>query len=158
MWDRLVEIVLYCRTRKHRAPGQVLKSFISNKIEADNKAIVPLELKNLRTCFSFLDKAYKDHPDFSRSRLARDLPNFYTMVTSLLASGMLGPSNGGGPDYPEARRKLLAFGRLLADNGKPPASIAEQLAQYKVAASRQTTHTGQRDIRQKRFIEILEVL
>jgi hypothetical protein len=32
------------------------------------------------------------------------------------------------------------------------------LAQYKVAASRQTTHTGQRDIRQKRFLEILEVL
>jgi hypothetical protein len=157
MWDRLVEIVLYCRTRKHRAPGQVLKSFISNKIEADNKAIVPLELKKLRTCFAFLDKAYKE-TELGRSRLARDLPNFYTMVTSLLASDLLSPSNGGGPDYPEVRRKLLAFARLLADSAKPPAGVVNQLAQYKVAASRQTTHTGQRDVRQRRFLEILEAL
>jgi hypothetical protein len=154
MWDRLVEIVLFCRTRKHRAPGQVLKSFISNKTETDNKAIVPLELKKLRACFAFLDKAYKD-PNLGWSRMSRDLPNFYTMVTALLASDMLGPSNKGGPDYPETKRKLVAFARLLADGAKAPAEIADQLAQYKAAASRQTTHTGQRDIRQRRFLEIL---
>jgi Protein of unknown function DUF262 len=39
MWERLVEIVLFCRTGKHRVPGQILKNFINSKAGDDTTKI-----------------------------------------------------------------------------------------------------------------------
>jgi Protein of unknown function DUF262 len=155
MWERLVEVVLFCRTKAHRQPGQILKAFIKTDDKTDTKAVTPQELKKLRTCFTFLDKCYKE-TDLGNTRLARDLPFFYTMVTALLASDML-EADGAPPDYPTVRKKLLAFAALL-DKSAVPLEISDPLKQYKQAAVRQTTHPGQRKIRQDRFIEILNQL
>jgi hypothetical protein len=59
-WERLVEIVLFCRTGKHRAPGQILKSFIKGKGGDEKAAITLAEVKKLNVIFNFLDKAYKE--------------------------------------------------------------------------------------------------
>ena len=153
MWERLVEIVLFCRTKSHRQPGQILKAFIKTDSKADTTAISPQEAKQLRVVFNFLDVTYKE-TDLGSTRLARDLPHFYTMVTALLASGLL-EADGAAPDYPNVRRKLLAFAKLLPDNATSKAAIQDALRAYKQAAAKQTTHPGQRRIRQEKFLEIL---
>jgi hypothetical protein len=55
---------------------------------------------------------------------------------------------------------LRAFAKLLPDDAAIPddKSLAEGLKRYKEAAAKQTTNPGQRDIRQARFLEIIEKL
>lgn len=152
MWERLVEIILFCRTGKHRAPGDILKSFIRGKDADDRAKATPAELKRMRAVFTFLDVAYKE-TDLGKTRLASDLPHFYTMVTSLLSSDVLKP-DGEAPNYVGVRKKLLAFAKML-DAKELPAHLQEAMREYRQAAAKQTTHPGQRDLRQKRFLEIL---
>jgi hypothetical protein len=159
MWERLVELVLFCRTGKHRAPGQILKSFIRSTDAVEKTKITPAELKKLRVVFGFLAESYKVS-GLGKTRLARDTPHFYTMVTSLMASGRLQPKPGITPDYDELRRKILAFANFLPDGAVLPEDehLREGVREYKRAATRQTTHPGQRDLRQKRFLEIIDQL
>lgn len=158
MWERLVELALFNRTKTHRQPGQVLTAFIKAEKKEDTLAITPQELKTLTQCFEFLDKTYAESV-LGDTRAARDLPHFYTMVTTLLSSSLL-EADGAPPDYPIVRKKLVAFARLLPDKAKIPndKGIETPLAQYKEAATRQTTHPGRRIARQEKFLEILEKL
>jgi hypothetical protein len=158
MWERLVEIALFVRTGAHRQPDQVLKAFIKKTDEVDTAELSAAELGKLRRCFYFLDKCY-EATDLGDSRLAGDLPHFYTMTTSLLGSDLL-EADGAAPDYPKLRKKLRAFAKLLPDNASPPTSkaIATAAEEYKRAATKQTTHPGQRKIRQERFLEIMDAL
>ena len=155
MWERLFEMVLYNRTGKHSQPGQILKTFIKNDEDADTSAIKVVEKKRLARCFAFLDTCYVE-TDLGKTRLARDLPHFYTMVTTLLTSNLL-DADGAPPDYPTARRKLLAFAKMLPADAPPPPNeeTAKALEEYKQAAAKQTTHPGRRATREKRFLEIM---
>src|ERR1035437_7484123 len=156
MWERLVEFVLFCRTSKHRSPGQILKSFIRSTGDDEKSKITTAESKKLRACFNFLDDSYKK-TILGKTRLARDTPHFYTMVTSILASNMLTPKDGVVPSPKELQRKLLAFATLLPDDADIPEDgyLAEKIQEYKEAAARQTTNPGQREIRQERFLDII---
>lgn len=156
MWERLVELFLFARTGKHRSPGQILKSFIRSTSDDEKTKITTPESKKLRSVFNFLADSYKK-TDLEKTRLARDIPNFYTMVTSLLASDMLVPKNGVAPDVKGLQRKLLAFAKFLPEHAALPANaeLAEKIEDYKQAAARQTTNPGQREIRQARFLEII---
>jgi hypothetical protein len=158
MWERLVEIVLFCRTGSHRPPNQILKSFIKSKGGDDDRAITPAELKRMQKVFGFLVRCYRE-TGLGKTRLARDLPHFYTMVTCLLSSDLLA-ADGAAPNYPDVRRKLLAFAQLLPDNVLLSAdeTMAKNFREYKQAAARQTTHPGQRRIREGRFLEIVAAL
>jgi hypothetical protein len=156
MWERLVEIALFARNNTHRQPGQILKAFIKTDDENDLAAIKPPEMKRLNTCFTFLDKCYKETA-LGDSRLATDLPYFYTMVTSLLDSDLL-KANAAPPDFPAVRARLLKFSKLLVDGVKPPVTVAAALAEYKKSAERQTTHPSQRKLRQIKFLEIMDKL
>jgi hypothetical protein len=157
IWERLVEIALFNRTKTHRQQGQVLKAFIkSDKDSADYAALTKEEIGKLKRCFTFLAHSYRNS-ELGRTRLARDIPHFYTMVTSLLSSDLLDAADAAPPDYPSVRRKIVAFGKLL-DSTKPPTNVATALQEYKEAATKQTTHPGRRKTRQDRFLEIIEKL
>lgn len=154
IWERLVEIALFNRTKTHRQQGQVLKAFIkSDKDSADYAALGKLEIIKLKRCFTFLDHSYRSS-ELGRTRLARDVPHFYTTVTSLLTSDLLDAAGSAPPNYPKLRKKLEAFGKLL-DSTKPDRNFAKQLQEYKDAATKQTTHPGRRTTRQALFLEIL---
>jgi hypothetical protein len=57
MWERLMEIVLFSRSKKHRTPVEILKSFI--KSGENNPRLEASEQRNLRRVFRFLNAAYK---------------------------------------------------------------------------------------------------
>jgi len=156
MWERLVEIVLFNRTQSHREPGRVLKAFIKSDEAADTQKISAQELRQLKGVFDFLDKAYKQ-TTLGGTRLARDLPHFYTMVTTLLVSDLLA-AEGAPPDYPKVRDKLVAFAALLPDDAQIPRKLKADMEDYWKAARRQTTHPGQRRTRQEKLLKILEKL
>jgi Protein of unknown function DUF262 len=155
IWERLVEIVLFCRTGNHRAPRDILKSFIKSKGSGENThAVTGAELKRLKTVFAFLDKCYRG-TSLGKTRLARDVPQFYTMVTCLLSSNLLA-ADGAAPDYPSVKRRLLAFAQFL-DNTKVPADeeLAKAIRDYRQVAARRTTDPGQRKIREEAFLHIM---
>ena len=164
IWERLLEIVLFCRTREHREPRSVLKRFITSKEGqkeegAEDKAISISEMKILQTCFGFLAECYKTSK-LGDTMLATDQPHFYTMVTSLIVSDLLIQKDGKPSDGPKLLQKLLKFATYLPDRARLPTDrkMAAAVREYKQAAARGTAQTGQRETRQRRFIELIKVL
>jgi hypothetical protein len=155
IWERFVEIVLFNRTRAHRQPGQVLKAFIKSESSTDTGEVTSVEQGKLRRCFNFLDRCYAE-THLGTTRMARDLPHFYTMVTTLLASNLL-DADGAPPAYPKLQKKLVAFAKLIEspDSLSKDSDLAPSLQAYKDAAARQTTHPSRRKMRQDRLLELL---
>jgi hypothetical protein len=162
MWERLVEIVLFNRTQSHRQPGQVLKTFMpvsvlmgtpKPSLRPDVTALSTMERTKIKTRFDFLDKAYKE-TTLGETRLARDLPHFYTMITVLISSDLL-EADGAPPDYRNLRNKLVRFAAMLDQTEFEDQEIATAMGEYNKAAARQTTHPGRR---RTRAIELLKVL
>lgn len=156
MWERLLEIVLFNRTRKHRPPAQILKTFIGGKGgDSDRKRITSSELKQLNAVFRFLKASYSQ-AGIAKSKFATDQTHFYTMVTTFLDGDLLKPA-GGAPNVKEVRRKLLEFARIL-DGARPPKKLAAAVSDYQELSVKQTTHIGRRTARQARFTEIMQAL
>jgi hypothetical protein len=114
MWELLVEIILFSRTRKHRNPVEILKSFIRTGQEGQEKVSVS-EQKKLRRLFRFFVKAYKDVM-LSGTRLATNQIHFYTVITSVIGGGLL--ANYGEGDL---IRRLAEFGNSKEIKGDFPA-------------------------------------
>ena len=86
IWERLTEIALFSRTKKHRAPADILKAFIKAPREQANGRLNRDELIKLKTVFKYLATGYRKIPTFVKSKFATDQPQFYTMVTLLLST------------------------------------------------------------------------
>ena len=74
MWERLLEIVLFCKTGQHQKPVNILKNFISRP--SGREPSLPSKLtiaeeKKLRSVFRFLRKAYRTS-DLDNTPLAVD--------------------------------------------------------------------------------------
>lgn len=153
MWERLLEIVLFSRSRKHRKPVEILKGFISKPNKASDRLSV-IEVKALRDIFQFLGKAYKDTP-LADTRLATDQTHFYTMVTSIIAGDLLSKY-----DAEDLGRRLVRFANVLEEKevllDDNPAS--GQIKKYRETSARQTTDISKREERQKQFLSAIEVL
>jgi hypothetical protein len=150
MWERLLEIALFARTKKHRAPVQILKGFIGGA--GDRTRISGTENQFLRGVFSFLKKAYAN-ADLKASRLAIDQTHFYTMVTSIISGDLI---NKYGPD--DLKRRLIAFARALTGAPLPDETLSKAMKKYQEESKTQTTHISRRDARQQKFLQILDGL
>lgn len=145
MWELLVEIVLFIRTKKHRNPVEILKSFIRVG-EKGQQRISASETSQLRRLFKFLVAAYK--PDVLRkSRLATNQIHFYTMVTSIISSNLLDEIS-----RDQLIRKLAIFGEMVDEKVTSPKNLAKALRSYRDLSQRQTTHVSRREEREKNFV------
>jgi hypothetical protein len=153
IWERLLEVAFFVRSKRHRQPTDILKSFLKTRAQGDSapeKALTQGEVKTLRKLFRFLKTVYR--AGLVDTALAREQTYFYTMFTSLLTDRLLEKY-----DEPTLQGKLLKMGRLLAS---PPNTgpAAKPIADYIELSRRQTTHPGRRDERQKRFTQIISLL
>jgi hypothetical protein len=89
MWERLAEIAIFSKDHQHRAPAEILKSFINIHNKNLNKLLTPAELTKLRLSFGFLADAYRHNPNLAKTTLATDQPQFYTLITTLLSTDVL---------------------------------------------------------------------
>lgn len=154
MWERLVEIALFSRKKIHRQPGQILKAFIQTKKNPETVKLKKPEKAVLHKCFNFLDKCY-DESNLGQSRLGKDQPHFYTMISTLISSDLLA-ADGAPPDYPGVRAKLVKFADLLTKSSSDiPKALRPIIKDYLAASVKQTTHPSQRDKRQEKMLEAL---
>lgn len=154
MWELLVEIILFMRTRKHSPPIAIIKKFIKakNKPDEQQAKISVSELADLRKYFGFLKAGYKNK-DLLGSRLVTNQIHFYTMITSLISDSLL-------DDYEpnELIRKLVRFGKIIDETEKPPEEVADTMRVYRSLSAKHTTHSGRREERQKEFTEAIKLL
>jgi hypothetical protein len=79
------------------------------------------------------------------------------MVTALIVSDLIKESSS---DRNRLRQKLLKVATYLPDRAALPADrkLAAAVKEYKKAGARGTAQTGQREIRQRKFLELVEAL
>ena len=154
MWERLLEIVLFCKTGQHRKPVNILKNFISRP--SGREPSLPSKLtiaeeKELRSVFRFLREAYRTS-DLDNTPLAVDQTHFYIMITSLIKGDMLHDY-----DHTDLTQRLVEFGKILA--GEIPLPRKRQLRQkvktYQETSAKQTTDVSRREARQAAFMEAI---
>jgi hypothetical protein len=149
MWERLTEIALFSRTKQHRAPAEILKAFI-NPSKDKNKRLKDGELTKLRKVFGFLADAYRDNPALMETKLATDQPQFYTLVTTLLSTDLMERYN-----VSDLRQKIFRAAQVV-EGDAPPGKLKKAIDEYRLAATKQTTHPARREKRQTVLIRVLD--
>ena len=151
MWESLVEIVLFLRSKAHRNPIEILKSFIRAKDQSEGR-LTSQEIKQLRSIFGFLVRAYHNK-ELSETRLATNQIHFYTMITSIIAEDLLAT-------IPEEDliAKLAAFGQILDKKVVVPKALTKTLVSYRELSEKQTTHVARRVERQHKFADAINAL
>jgi Protein of unknown function DUF262 len=148
MWERLLEIALYTRRRRHRSAVAILKEFIAPKNKAPREtALKQKELAEMRRVFNIADKLSRSVPE---SRLLTDQTHFYTLITSLIVSPLL-------DDFSEVEllARLRAFSNFLK-GGKLPGYLSAKGAAYRDYSTKQTTDASRRSERGRLFVEIIK--
>lgn len=153
MWELLVEIVLFYRTKEHRNPVEILKSFIRTARKMSEKRISEDEDDALRKIFSFIRRAYLASKELRESKLAVNQIHFYTMITAIIAKDLLS-------EFPEAEliRKLSALGQIVDDKANAPVELKTTIKKYQELSSKQTTHVNRRQARQGEFLKVIRAL
>jgi hypothetical protein len=146
MWERLLEFVIFNRTRVHRKPVDILKTFIGGA-KSDSRKLAARETKELRVLFRFLNSAYKTN--LGKSRLATDQTYFYTALTTLL-------NNPGVFPEPELKRKLIAIGEILDGKAIAPKRLRATFKILETESKKQTTDASKRKDRETHFLAILQ--
>jgi hypothetical protein len=150
MWERLTEIALFTREQHPRAPAEILKSFI-NLDEKVNKRLTDKDLAKLRRAFGFLADAYRHNQKLTNMRFATDQPQFYTLITTLLSTDLL-------DRYPtvELERRIFAAAKVIDGNDPVPPTLKRAIADYRIAAAKQTTHPSSREKRQQVLVRMID--
>ena len=148
MWERLLEIALFVRTRKHRTLAQILKIFDRTAVE--KKGLTAKETAQLNRLFAFLRRLYLI-PGVKESRLASDQPHFYTLTTSIIDLDLM-------KKYPDLKERLARLAKLLDSPRGASAAVKADLKRYLDLSKRQTTHPGRRQERQTLFVRLVSVV
>lgn len=149
MWERLLEIALYVRSRKHRKPVEVLKSFMVQSKKPQQRLAIA-EARQLRDTFRFLRDAYQVSA-IGESRLATDQTHFYTMTTAIIGAKLLKGDQG-----KTLKKKLAKFGSILKGTAHSPSGkVLGWFKKYQELSAKQTTDVSRREQREQLFLGIL---
>jgi hypothetical protein len=143
MWERLMEIALFARNKKLRAPAEILKAFMKAPHEQRNARLTMAELRTLRGAFDYIAKIYRGIPAFMNSKFATDQPQFYTMITLLLSTDVMKRFTA-----VKFGKRLVEIRKILDAEVAAPKGMEEDIKQYQDASTKQTTHPARRDRRQ----------
>ena len=152
MWERLTEIALFLRSKKHQAPAEILKAFIKAG-SVPNEPLSNKEIRKLRNAFTFLTAAYRQEPDLLASKLATDQPQFYTLITLLLSTSVLDKF-----DHEDLARRLAAIGNMIDKNIRTPSELKKPMKEYQELAAKQTTHPARRERRQDILRDMIDAV
>lgn len=153
MWELIVEVILFLRTKRHRTPIEILKSFIKAKGAPVSEGRVSAgERSELRRVFRFLRTAYRNE-SLKMSRLATNQIHFYSMITAIIADDLMG-------QYSEHDlvRKLEDVGKIIDGDTRAPKKLAETIRKYQELSAKHTTHPGRRTDRQGYFVAAIHAL
>jgi Protein of unknown function DUF262 len=157
MWQQMLELVLFYQSKRHRKPGDILKSFISGS-RAPHDTFPPLsrrDEKGVRELFRFIANAYRTSA-LRTTPLATDLAQFYTMCTSLIDSDLRAQFSA-----TDLIDKLVKLGRIV-DGSVPmrgmPKKTTAAINTFVALSADRTTDAPRREERQHNFIEAVKSL
>lgn len=151
MWEKLLEIALFVRSRKHNSASAALKEFIAPRKGEQASMLKKSELAQLRSAFTFLNSI---RSRLGTSRLLTDQTHSYTLVTSLIGSDLV--SKYGKQDLTD---RIIRFAVLIDEPGrKPPKVISKVLDEYREESTKQTTHLSRRINRDQLFIKLIDTI
>ena len=148
MWEKFLEIVVFCISKQHQKPVEILKGFIGGKLKGEYK-LTKQTLDILRRIFSLLKLTYSDNK-IANSKLAKDYTHFYTMTTTLAATDLLTNFNNS-----ELGEKLISMSTIV-DTGKDQTKkVTKEIREYLELASKHTTDTARRAKRNELFYKMI---
>jgi hypothetical protein len=157
MWQQLLEIVLFQQTKKHRKPGDILKSFISGGSQQQER-FKPLSAKDekaLRKVFKALAAFYRHTPQLRELPLAREQTLFYTMITALIATELMTKYSA---DELSARllrlSQVFAYGSAHLNLNRNKAFV-NTLSEFLDLISDRTGDAPRRENRQRLFVDLV---
>jgi len=150
MWERLTEIALFSRSKQHRAPASILKAFINPGKELNNR-LREHELTQLRLAFGFVSETYRRIPNLAETKFATDQPQFYTLITTLLSTDLMDRY-----DRKELGNRIFMVAKIIDGTLSPPKKLKKSIAEYRVAAAKQTTNPNRREMRQDVLVKAID--
>jgi len=150
MWERLIDIIQFVKTKEHKKLNDTLKGFLNQK-PSNNSAINKKECDSIKNVCKFLHKVFaainkKDNPLFY------DYTNLYTAITTIIKYDMLSTLK-----FETLLSKFIKWSDILEKQRLPGASQSLQQCykRYRDAASRHSSDTTQRETR---CIELYKIL
>jgi len=150
IWERLIDVVLFLKTKTHRKPNEVLKGFLNQRISSDTP-VTEKEKRILNDACRVLNEVYTIYSN-KENPLFLDYTHLYTAITTIASSQL---------DREVLAKKLLRWCEMFEKKRGLPSwkkSIQESLKKYREASLRQTADPTQREIRQHELGSILEKL
>ena len=147
MWQRLIEIALFVKTRLHRKPSSILRGMILGKIE---EVLTPIDIRAVRRIFKKVRALYKS-TSLGESKFAEDATYFYDMITYLV-SRIDTPIN----INQDALCQLAAL--LALKKEKLPSVHVDKITEYSQLVSKQTTEPSRRKNRQLLFADLVDAI
>ena len=151
MWELLVEIILFLRTRKHRTPIDILKNFIKSA-GGGNAGITRPEEHSIREVFTFLAEAYREEA-LGSTRLASNQIHFYSMITGIISGDLIRKCGQEG-----LTDKLGRFGHIIDNPRDCPKNLRKTIGSYIEISAKHSTHPGRREERERLFLQMIELL
>jgi len=151
IWEKLLELALFNRTKSHRSSVASLKEFMAaGEKKKRRPRLSTLEVSQLRRVFKFL-KALA--PKLGESRLFSDQTHSYTMLTSLLKTDLI--SEVGEDALQEKLHRLSGY---LDKTALPSGQVGKNIKNYLDLSTKQTTHVSRREDRERLFVSVLKSL
>ena len=152
MWERLLELVSFYRSKIHRKPVDILKAFMSATKATPTKKLTVKEIRGLRIIFRFLLESYKK-TSLGNSRLATDQTYFYTMLTTIIKNNLVEIM-----DEEMLRKKLATLGEILDGLKAPKKTLRATVKQFQEETKKQTTDPPRRVERDRLFLKLLHAV
>lgn len=150
MWEKLLEVALFVRTKVHRKSVDILKEFIAGTKKSIGK-LTPEETKQLRILFEYIKG---ESSSLGTSRLYTDQTHSYTLLTSIVRANLIGSMG-----VLELSARLKAFASCLDSPATAKAArVPDEFKRYLELSTRQTTDASRRQERDTLFVTILGML
>lgn len=150
IWEKLTEIAVFSKTKKHVKPSQILKGFI-NKRDFTSTSLNRVETASIRKAFNFLQVLYRD-ATVKESPMAKDQIHFYTSVTSIINNNLLTAYT-----QEELIRKCTAFSKIFTPNWTSPNRVIKsKVKEYLELSKRSTADVDNRNKRQDIFLYLMD--
>lgn len=151
MWEKLLEIVVFAATKKHRKQIELLNGFINLKSALISELCLTKQIiKDVQMVFSVLNEVAKKHPQVPT--MFSEYTYFYSVITTILKCDL---TKLYGDELPV---KLQKFCILLDNPSIEDKVISKKIKSLRDVSSKHTTNILERTRRGDMISEILKLV
>jgi hypothetical protein len=100
-----------------------------------------------------LADAYRHIPALLQTKFATDQPQFYTLVTTLLSTDLVEKY-----EHRDLEKRIFEASKIIEGTAPAPRRMNKSIEEYRVAATKQTTHPARREKRHEVLVRLLDAV